>query len=78
MPVVLSSPEYPETIAVRRVAPNGYLSWQGNAVRISDLLCGEPVGLEPIDEQRWRLHYGPVVLAELSMRGKELKLDKQR
>jgi hypothetical protein len=78
MPARLSSPEYPETMAVRRVAPNGYLSWQGQHVRISDLLRGEPVGLETVGDDRWRLHYGPVVLAELTMRGKELRLDKQR
>lgn len=78
MPAVLSSPEYPATMAVRRVAPNGRLTWQGQDVFLSKLLRGEPVGVEPIDEQRWRLHYGPVVLAELTMRGKELHLDKQR
>jgi transposase InsO family protein len=78
MPASLSSPEYPETMSVRRIAPNGYLSWQGQYVRISALLRGEPVGLEALADDRWRLHYGPVVLAELTMRGKELQLDKQR
>jgi transposase InsO family protein len=78
MPASLSSPEYPETMAVRRVAPNGYMSWQGQYVRVSDLLRGEPVGIELIGEDHWRLHYGPVVLAELTMRGKELRLDTQR
>jgi putative transposase len=78
MPASLSSPEYPETMVVRRVAPNGHVSWKGQAVRISDLLCGEPVGLEAIGEDRWRMHYGPVALAELTMCGKELRLDRQR
>ena len=78
MPASLSSPEYPETMTVRRVAPNGYVSWQGQAVRISELLRGEPVGIELIEEDRWRMHYGPVVLAELTKRGKEVRLDRQR
>jgi transposase InsO family protein len=78
MPAVLSSPEYPETMVVRRVRSNGRFSWQGQDVLLTTLLRSEPVGLEPIDEQRWRLHYGPVVLAELTMRGKELCLVKQR
>jgi transposase InsO family protein len=78
MPAVLSSPEYPETMSVRRIPSNGCLSWQGHAVHLSDLLRGEPVGVEQIEEDRWRLHYGPVVLAELAIRGKELRLDKQR
>jgi transposase InsO family protein len=78
MPASLSSPEYPSTMEVRQVKGNGCLSWKGQAVLISQLLHGEPVGMEPIDEDRWRLHYGPVVLAELTMRGKEMRLDKQR
>ena len=78
MPATLSSPEYPETMAVRRLPANGCLSWQGRAVYLSELLSGEPVGIETLSEDRWRLHSGPVLLAELTMRGKELRLDKQR
>jgi putative transposase len=78
MPAVLSSPEYPETMSVRRLAVKGGLSWQGHTVYLSELLSGEPVGIEPLADDRWRVHYGPVVLAELTIRGKELKLDKQR
>lgn len=78
MPTVLSSPEYPSTMVTRRVQSAGDISWQNQDVPVSKLLSGEPVGVEQLDEQRWRLHYGPVVLAELTMRGKELRLDKQR
>lgn len=78
MPATLSSPEYPTTMEVRRVKPSGRISWQGHDVLLTRLLGGEPVGVEQLEEQRWRLHYGPVVLAELTMRGKELRLDKQR
>jgi putative transposase len=78
MPASLSSPEYASTMAVRRVKPNGGLSWEGHDVHVTHLLRGEPVGVEQLEEQRWRLHYGPVALAELTMRGKELRLDRQR
>jgi putative transposase len=78
MPASLSSPEYPATMAVRRVGTDGRVSWQGQEVAVTTLLGGEPVGLEQLGEHRWRMHYGPVVLAELTMRGKELVLDKQR
>jgi transposase InsO family protein len=78
MPAVLSSPEYPETMAVRRVGPDGRLHWQGHDVSVTSLLNGEPVGLEQLEEDRWRMYYGPVALAELTKRGKELRLDKQR
>lgn len=78
MPAVLSSPEYPATMEVRRVQDKGEISWQGHDVRLTRLLVGEPVGIEQLEEQRWRLHYGPVVLAELAVRGKELRLEPQR
>ncbi|APR76206.1 Mobile element protein [Minicystis rosea] len=63
---------------MRRVQSKGQIKWQGQHVHLTHLLREEPVGLEQLDEQRWRLHYGPVVLAELTMHGKELRLDKQR
>jgi putative transposase len=78
MPAALTSPEYPSTMEVRRVQPAGDISWQGHVVNVTKLLGGEPVGLEQLEEQRWRMHYGPVALAELTIRGKELRLDKQR
>lgn len=78
MPASLRSPEYSEGMAVRRVDVSGVVSWQGQSVRVSPLLRGEPVGIEAIGDARWRMHYGPVPLAELTMRGKELRLDKQR
>ena len=78
MPAALTSPEYPSTMEVRRVQPAGDISWQGHVVHVTKLLSGEPVGLEQLEEQRWRMHYGPVALAEVTMRGKELRLDKQR
>jgi transposase InsO family protein len=78
MPAVLSSPEYPATMAVRPVHDHGEILWQGHKVLLTRLLVGERVGIEQLDEQRWRLHYGPVVLAELALRGKELRLEPQR
>lgn len=79
MPATLTSPEYAETMVVRRVdATNGGVSWQGHHVHLTKLLAGEPVGFEPVDEGRWRLHYGPVVLAEVSVKGKQLHVDKRR
>lgn len=39
-------------------------------VHVTKLLGGEPVGVEQLEEQRWRMHCGPVVLAELTMRGR--------
>ena len=78
MPAVLSSPEYPSTMEVRRVQSTGEISWQCQSVHLTRLLGGEPVGVEQLEDQRWRVHYGPVVIAELTMHGKELRLDKQR
>lgn len=49
--------EYPADWEVRRVAPAGQIRWWGDYVFLAHALQGEPVGLEPIDERRWRVWY---------------------
>lgn len=66
----LREPEYPSGYAVRRVHLRGEIKWGGERVFISEALIHEPIGLEPSDDGRWRLHYGPIVLGHLDERGK--------
>jgi len=40
---------------VRRVAPGGQIRWRGESVFVSHALVGEPVGLEQVEEERWRV-----------------------
>lgn len=66
----LREPDYPDLLEVRRVRHNGEIKWQGELLYLSQLLVGEPVGLEELDDGRWCLHYGPVVLGILDHRGR--------
>ena len=39
---------------------------------LTRLLANEPVGLEPIDEETWEIFYGPLAIAELRIRSKDV------
>jgi putative transposase len=49
--------EYPEQWEVRRVAPGGQMRWAGESVFVAHPLAGERVGLQPIDEDHWRVWF---------------------
>ena len=49
--------EYPADWQVRRVGPAGQMRWSGDYVFVTHALAGEPVGLEPIGEDRWRVWF---------------------
>jgi putative transposase len=80
MPDAPKSPEYPDTMKVRKLDGMGRLNFAGQTTKtsVSALLKREPVGLEPIDEDHWRLYYGPVLLAEVTLKNKELRFEKKR
>ena len=66
----LREPEYPDAYVVRRVRINGEIKWKGSLLFISEVLTGEPVGLEQTDEGLWTLHYGPIRLGIIDHRGR--------
>ena len=66
----LREPAYRNDHLVRRVRTNGEIKWKGRLVFISEILVGEPVGLEETDDDLWVVHYGPVVLGTLDQSGK--------
>lgn len=49
--------EYPAHWEVRRVAPGGQIRWHANYVFVAHPLAGEPVGLEQIDDDCWRVWF---------------------
>ena len=53
---------YPNNHELRRVRTDGTIQWTGENVYVSEVLVGETVGLEPLDDRYWRLHFGPVCL----------------
>lgn len=57
-PARVSSPEYPATMAVRRVRQRGTIKWRGRLVFLSLALVSEPVGLEEVADGCWRIYFG--------------------
>jgi transposase InsO family protein len=56
---------YPSGYEVRRVTNRGTLKLLGRAIFISECLVGEALGLEPVDDGRWALHFGSLLLGEV-------------
>lgn len=66
-PARVCEPEYPARYSVRRVCGSGEIKWRGEFIYLTQVLAGEPVGLDPIDERHWRLYFGPVPLGILDV-----------
>jgi len=49
--------EYEAGFIVRRVRHNGEIKWKGHHIYVSEVLAKEPLGLKPVDEDRWELYY---------------------
>jgi len=60
--------EYPEHFYVAQTYPNGMLSFESTQWYISSCLRSESVGLEPVDDGLWKVHFGPVPLGILDVR----------
>jgi putative transposase len=61
-PCPLRDPAYDQATAVRRVRSNGEIKWDGERVFVSQVLIGEPVGVEETESGEWRVHYGNIEL----------------
>jgi transposase InsO family protein len=64
--------EYPGHFEVRRVAPSGQVSWLGAPVFISDVLAGEDLGFEEIEDGIWVVHFAQERLARFDARTRHL------
>lgn len=60
--------EYPSHFRVERAYPNGVISFNSVQWYLGTALDGELVGLEEVDDGRWRVQFGPVPLGVLDMR----------
>ena len=59
---------YPGHFRILKVCTNGCLCWRNRFIFVSQVLVGEPLGLEPIDDGIWSAHFGPVLLARFDER----------
>jgi transposase InsO family protein len=60
---------YPDHWQVRMVRQKGAIKWRGDHLFISEVLAGEPIGLEETDHG-WDLYFGPVRLGTLNQAGR--------
>jgi len=63
-----SKPEYPGWFETRRVMVNGALSWNNHEIFISRSLGGRRLGLEPIDDGIWAVHFYRFVIGKIDER----------
>ena len=61
-PLRLPQMEYACGVRLRRVDARGQFSWKHENVFISEVLYGETIGFEAVDERYWRVSFGPVLL----------------
>jgi transposase InsO family protein len=53
----LAEVEYPEGWQVRRVSPGGQIRWRTEYIFVAHALQGEVVGIEPVEDGRWRVWF---------------------
>jgi transposase InsO family protein len=56
-------PEYGSHMKPKRVYPDGTFFWKGTQIFISKSLGRESIGLEPIDDRYWEVHFATFPLA---------------
>lgn len=71
MPTQPSDPEYPPEFLVRRLNDTGKLFWGGTRTYLGQVLAGETVGIEEIDDGVAQLWFGPIYLGLLRQLGKQ-------
>jgi transposase InsO family protein len=69
--------EYPSHYRVEKLYPNGVMSVQGAQWYVSGCLANESVGLEEVDDDRYKVHFGPVVLGILDVRNAKQRSSRQ-
>lgn len=57
--------QYPQAMTTRYVRTNGYIRWKGSMLFLSEILLGETIGLEQLDDRYWSVYFGPQLLAIL-------------
>jgi putative transposase len=78
MPETPPGPQYASGFQVRRVGPNGHVSWLGESMPLGKLLASQPVGFREIDNDEWELHYGPVMLGHVLLRDGKPRVESLR
>lgn len=59
--------EYDSNMDVRRVNANGEIKWNGHQIFLSEVLIGSNVGLLPVSDSLWSIHFSSVRLGYLDV-----------
>lgn len=73
-PSALDSPSYPGHFELRKVETGGLVTWKRHRLLISGALRRETIGLEPIDDGLWRIHFAQLAIGLLDERAGEPKV----
>jgi transposase InsO family protein len=65
---LLEQQGYPEDWQKRRVRHNGEIKWAGGRLYLSEALVGQEIGLEPISEAGWAVHFETLLLGTIDDR----------
>jgi transposase InsO family protein len=68
MPTRLPAIEYPGHMEVRQVSPIGQVSWRGRPLYLTEVLRGQPIAFEEVDDGIWLLHFATIRLARFDER----------
>jgi transposase InsO family protein len=68
LPTKITQIEYPAHFEVRKVKLNGSIKWLGKIYYVSELLYGEPLGFEIIDEGRAKMYFAGLSLGLIDVR----------
>lgn len=72
LPARLPPLEYPGHMEIRRVAGPGHVSWRGQPLYLTEVLRGQDVGFEEVDEGIWILYFATVRLARFDERTRQI------
>lgn len=72
LPARLPPLEYAGHLEIRRVGSNGCVGWRGRALFLTEVLVGEDVGFEEVDEGIWTVYFAAVGLARFDERTRTL------
>ncbi len=61
--------DYPIHWLRRQVRSGGTIKWRGQLIFLSEVLEGEPVGLDEIEDELWNVYFGSLLLGRLRATG---------
>ncbi len=71
-PARLPPLDYPGHLEIRRVSAFGQVSWKGRPLYLTEVLGGEDVAFEEVDDGQWLLYFAMVRLARFDERARTL------